>query len=497
MHQRLRKYLWICAGAVLLGACADNVENRDRPAARAAPGVTANEITIGRPFICDIARRAKTWRMPVRLGTDFGSVGFPPEVATSANGNAMVVWLEYSGGSTFNVKASRYAAPPGGLLPSWQAAPDVIGTYDYQASGNYTVMPPALAMDDNGGAIVIWPEYVGTTSYTIQARRFTPATGWEAVTPLGSSAFNFPPIVDVAMDGAGNAIAVWERHEFPSSIDYARFTPGGGWGGATALENSAGMARFPGIAASSNGTVVAAWIQTDVEPSVYARRFVPAAGWGAITRIDSAIDGLDANHPRVAMKTAGRAAVSWIAESASGTASNLDVYANVVDAAGGWAGASMLAADVVGSPWVDHSIAIDDLGNAVAAWNGEAAGQINVYARRILPGGSPDASTRLLDLSNDPALYPEIGMDANGNGIVVWLQLDGTNKSIYARHLAHRLPSPGCAERWSWGSVHIHQAADRIFQRPRIAMYTGGSAVAAWKTFDDAGTESVYAMLYR
>jgi hypothetical protein len=113
----------------------------------------------------------------------------------------------------------------------------------------------------SGHRLALWVEYVGTTTYNLKARRFTPAAGWGLTALLGTSTFNHPPTVAVAMDANGRAMAVWERQQSASHSDvyYAQFTTS--WGNAALLESGSGSAEGPAIASAPNGVMVAAWIQ--------------------------------------------------------------------------------------------------------------------------------------------------------------------------------------------------------------------------------------------
>src|SRR5262245_14836847 len=67
----------------------------------------SNEITsFGVPRLCPSL--LKTWHTPATLGISPVFTMTSPHVATSANGDAVAVWLASAGGGIFEVKANRY-----------------------------------------------------------------------------------------------------------------------------------------------------------------------------------------------------------------------------------------------------------------------------------------------------------------------------------------------------------------------------------------------------
>lgn len=71
------------------------------------------------------------------------------------------------------------------------------------------------------------------------------------------------PEPQIALDGAGNALAVWhQRDGTRSNIWGNRYTMGSGWGKATMIEreDSADVSMMPEIALDAAGNTLAVWV---------------------------------------------------------------------------------------------------------------------------------------------------------------------------------------------------------------------------------------------
>jgi hypothetical protein len=142
--------------------------------------------------------------------------------------------------------------------------------------------------------MVLWTRYssVPLGADGVYAARLSVGGNWEAVAQL-SSRGQSPAL---GMDGAGNAIAIWEARDAADGDRFkvfaARFTPAGGWAApvvisTTPLLDGAGVS---GLAVSANGTAVALIGQflNDAQTTrgVYAARFDGSA-WSAPVKLNA------------------------------------------------------------------------------------------------------------------------------------------------------------------------------------------------------------------
>jgi hypothetical protein len=210
------------------------------------------------------------WTSPVQLSAISRSLG-SIQVAADALGNAIAVWQDASGPRQA-VFASRLDAVSG----NW-SAPQTLN------DGTNNAFLPEIAVDATGTMLAVWFEAsdaaqaIGFVDVGVVANRFVAATGiWSgpaAVQPHGAPAGQLP---NVAVDAAGNAIAVWLQSSVANATHYelwsAPFTAAGGtWGTPLKLMTDAaayaqiGTDQTPKIAVNADGDAVVVWFQqTDV-----------------------------------------------------------------------------------------------------------------------------------------------------------------------------------------------------------------------------------------
>jgi hypothetical protein len=122
----------------------------------------------------------------------------------------------------------------------------------------------------------VWEQYDATGRRNIMANRYTPSGGWGTATLIetDNGSADSPP--QVAMDGSGNAIAVWTQHDanYYYNIMSNRYTPSGGWGTAVLIETDNGDAAYPQVAMDGSGNAIAVWQQSDrTRTNIWANRY--------------------------------------------------------------------------------------------------------------------------------------------------------------------------------------------------------------------------------
>jgi len=184
-----------------------------------------------------------------------------PRVAMSegeGTGNAIVVWHQYDGGRA-NIYAKRYRASIG----SWG------GPWLLDANDTGDAILPKVAYDDSGSAVVIWEERPGAR-WNIWANHFLYGDfTWTGPINIGTSIgfiTGSGGSYHVAMDGSGNAVAMWKYEDFNQEIIYAnRYTAATlSWSGPIQIENPRGITSVPPyvhgtVAMDRDGKALAVW----------------------------------------------------------------------------------------------------------------------------------------------------------------------------------------------------------------------------------------------
>src|SRR5437764_713321 len=111
-----------------------------------------------------------------------------------------------SGGS----RIGRSMALASGHAAMWKArAGQGWGTATLIETDSGAADNPDVAIDSGGNAIAVWRQFDGTAD-SIYANRYLAGQGWGTPTPI-ETGINGADIPRVAIDGNGNAIAIWQQ----------------------------------------------------------------------------------------------------------------------------------------------------------------------------------------------------------------------------------------------------------------------------------------------
>ncbi len=225
--------------------------------------------------------------------------------AADASGNVLIVW-EQRLVNTFYLAARRYEPGAG-----WGES-QLIEPADPVQLSNST--GHRLAADAAGNVIAVWQRTaLPSVSGDIWANRYEPGAGWGTAQLIETDAVNGASAPDVAADAAGNAVAVWQQFDGSRlNIWTASYTLGAGWSVPQLLEtNDAGDTKQPQIAINAAGDAVAVWQQHDGSRwNIWAARFTPGAGWQDVRLIEANNTG-DAQNPQVMIDADGKAVAVW------------------------------------------------------------------------------------------------------------------------------------------------------------------------------------------
>jgi hypothetical protein len=329
-------------------------------------------------------------------------------------------------------------APPAWLAPQ-----------DLSAAGQ-DAYDPQVAFDGQGNAIAVWSRFDGT-NFVVQAAARAAGGSFGASQDL-SAAGQKAAFAQVAVDGQGNAIAVWSRFDGTNFVVQAAaraaasrrrrryFTPkrGGSFGAPQDLSAAGQKAGFAQVVFDGQGNAIAVWSRFDgtnfiVQAAARAtasrrrrRYFTPKRGGSFGAPQDLSAAGQNAFNPQVAFDGQGNAIAVWHRFDA-GTNTIVQAAAR---AAGGSFGAPQdlsAAGEKAGFP----EVAVDGQGNAIAVWQRFDGTNFIVQAAVRAAGGSFGAPQDLSAAGQD-AHVPEVAVDWQGNAIAVWSRSNGTNYIVQA-----------------------------------------------------------------
>ena len=391
------------------------------------------------------------------------------EVAADLAGNAIAVYAQAWNG----VWARRYELGSG-----WDA-PTFIG------SSPVEVNVPQIAMNPSGNAFVVWKEWNDPIS-DIWANRYVPGVGWDGPTRLESSDGNaLSP--RIAVDPAGNAVAVWTQADGSNNSAWAsRFDVGSGWDLPSTIETNPGSVEWPDVGMDLAGNAIATWRQMEgSEWSVWANRFVPGLGWGTAAPIESGAG--EARRADVVIDSAGNSIAVW----RQWDGASWSVVANRYVMGGGWGSASYIETAALDAS--TPIIAVDPAGNAIALyWLGPNGAGVceSLWATRFTAGVGWESPFELVALGSGLYYPPEdddqedeidtyvdgcnqdVALDSAGNAIAVW-----SRSAVFA---ARYVSGTG------WGDANLLSYGPLEEWYPRLAVDSGGNATVVWRAYSFA-----------
>jgi hypothetical protein len=280
-----------------------------------------------------------------------------PSVAFDAAGDAFVLW-SVNGRAAHGVQLA--VRPHGGHF----GAPVTL------SGGTGGASAPRLAVDARGDMLALWRQCTNRASGCDEGRQLLEAAwrlpGGPVRAPVViSGSIRYPISPQVAIGGPGDAVVVWTGRFF---AQYSVASPGGTFSAAATLADDVIEAQ---IAMDGAGNAIAAWVEQD-----------PAAPIGSDERVQAAVlptgassfaaaqnvspEGGDATDTMLAMNPRGDAALAWSQCPAQPVGCN----AAPLQAATRHPG-QPFGAPVTLSPSAQPALAIGPSGQAVAVWDNE------------------------------------------------------------------------------------------------------------------------------
>lgn len=333
------------------------------------------------------------WSLPVTVAAP-GMRIVRPDLVAAGNGQAFLSWLNFDG-TTYELAVSRHVPGSG-----WEAPYLPGGSTEIGRTG------ARMAMNAAGEAILVMRT---PGLQAIQARRFHPATGWGAATPIATRRVPARP----CLDANGVAQVVWIEDAASGMNTWARQgAADGSWGAPQLLDHIPGLAVFTSLSMACNagGHAVFAW-QPPLGHAIRAMRYAPGTGWEAAVELEPEPGGRATEEPAVAVDNAGNSIVLW---TRAGRATG-PLYARYAPAGGAWQPRAELPGTATfNNPTAEFSIAFDPQGQAHASWTLDGHTILSRF-----DAGSGWAEPTTLDVSGhqDPAV---LAFDPAGRGVAVW-----------------------------------------------------------------------------
>jgi len=214
-----------------------------------------------------------SWGGAEGIGSDYGvprpsgssifRIEFTPDISVDGNGNALTVWSQ-TDGTQDNIWASRFSV-----------ANDNWGTATMIEHDVGDARRPAISVDRNGNALAIWYQSDSSLDTTRFNRYSIIDSSWGTAALIETDA-GHAYSHQITHDNSGNALAVWQEADGAVfSIRTSRYNANqSSWEASVLIEAEAGGAEKPQIAIDGSGNALAIWEQNDgSENNIMANKF--------------------------------------------------------------------------------------------------------------------------------------------------------------------------------------------------------------------------------
>jgi hypothetical protein len=360
-----------------------------------------------RLFASRYSALGRTWSAPTTLSYFAFSAG-APSIVMDASGNATVAWEEAG------LRAAHYSVATGTWSEPVQVVPFTVSYRCWIASHR-------MVADRTGHVLFVWTaacNLSGIPYSSVRYARYTPATGavegGTLADVIGGRGY---ATADIAVDGLGNAVALWGESSDTVLMRAAYYTAAtNAWSApVTALAGPIGATVIgPRIAIDAAGNVLAVWRLEGVYNAIRAARLDRITlSWGQVTDLFPASSLNIFTPPEIAVDPAGNGIAIW--KRRDGETVRLQVALYEADD-GTWS----TALDLTPSGLTGGSarVEFDGFGNATAVWWQGDGTRAVVRAGRV----SPESRTTLTDLATlEQAAVPlALGVSAGGSATVLW-----------------------------------------------------------------------------
>jgi hypothetical protein len=383
---------------------------------------------------------------------------------------------------------------------------------------------PAVAMDDAGRFVVVWPSYgspgTDNSGYSIQGQRYSkegvPIGAQFQVNVYTTSSQDAPA---VAADAAGNFVVVWHSNGSAQSdtdlesIQARRYaangTPQGGQFQVNTYTTYSQLA--PAVALDDSGDFVVVWESLgspgndssglSIQAQRYAANGTPQGGQFQVNTYTTNTQELAA----VAADALRNFVVVWQSSGSPGSdTSGTSIQGRRYAADGTPQGVQFQVNSHTTGTQAAPSVAADAARNFVVVWDsstspGSDISGYSVQAQRYAASGTPQGSQfQVNNFTTGQQFLATVAADDRRDFVVAWhgTGSNGTDTSGYSVH-ARTFRATGAAV---GGEVQVNTYTTGAQAVPAVAAGRDGDFVVAWQSAGSSGSDSdgfsVQAQLY-
>jgi hypothetical protein len=415
-----------------------------------------------------------------------------PQAVRLANGEAAAVWAQsrVPGAPLQFEQFSRQFTPATG----WQPAVQDLGPMNGTLLG-------AIQTDDSGQAVLPYVELIQTAA---MLRQYDPVNGWSATPFQLNDNLSKGANVQVALDSAGNMLAIWNAFLQDGSIFhhqiYARyFQPSVGWHPMEQIVDElyagADVSDRPSLAMNAAGAAIVVWksqVPRSNHNALYGRVLSRGGSWSDIFAVSDTSRVVTSGLHPLTIDSNGAVHVLY------DDAAEARLYFRSFDKHGGWTEEIVIDEDPE-----TYAVSRRMVGNAggevLIAWTLQTPGDglPSLYYRRFSPTSGLTPTRLLHETGKGQVVGAEITLSDLGEGLVVFSRFspDSVVSIESLTYNAFRdtwLEQPPLFTQPLTGTVNI------ALVKLSLSANRTGAAVAVWGVKDqNTSTGRVWASLFR
>jgi hypothetical protein len=328
---------------------------------------------------------------------------------------------------------------------------------------------PQIAVDGMGNAMAVWQRSNGT-NIVVQSATKPFALDWQSpvnVPVVSGSVASFPQL---ALDVHGNATVAWTATSSSFVVQASSKPYGGNWQFAPDSLLFTNSTISPSrIAVDPCGNVTLMWNNAEGTGSVIQSFTKPYGGsWQSPVDLFSLVSNARAYTCQIAVDVNGNDTVVWEITTPSG----VYVEASTKLFEGTWQSiVSELSQQTASFNRASPQVCVDANGNATAVWQFDDGSHTTIQASSKPYGGGWQLPPDSLSPSGYSAINPQVAADPQGNITAVWELNNGSNSVIQASTKLYG---------WGWGlpsTLVVGQDA----HNPQIVVDAFGNATVVWQ----------------
>lgn len=281
---------------------------------------------------------------------------------------------------------------------------------------------PVVAVDSAGNAVAVWLLVNNAaTSYIIQSAVLPFGGSWSAIKTVSNSGSNPAGNPKVVIDSSGNAVAIWEQSDGSNSlIMSATLDSGAGaWSAPVAVSVAGQNAGSAALAINANEYVVAVWERSNGSNLIIQSATLQYGGGWSVP-VDISSTGYDSINPQVAIDSTGNAIAVWSGNTLPTgiTPTSYAIQSSQRPYLGSWTSPMIISSLGYGINVTDPQIVMNPAGQAVATW--AWSGGFNIIQSAHVTFGGVWSNYSFLSSTTDNAFNPTVGVDYSGKAVAAW-----------------------------------------------------------------------------